>query len=92
MCEYEISFYNISGEKTYCWNKDIEYIADRIYQDYMGVFDDISFIVSEREKTDILRIKIKGYTKNYLLMYELDKNIKSLAEEINQIRKIIREA
>lgn len=87
--DYDISFYDISGDETFCWNKDIEYITDRIYEHYAGCFDDISFAVSERKRTDILRIHIKGYEVDYLFTYELDKNIKSLAREINRIIKLI---
>ena len=35
--DYKINFYDIYGDKIYCWNKDIEYITYRIYEHYRGV-------------------------------------------------------
>lgn len=87
--DYEVNFFDIEGNKTYCWNKDIEYITDRIYEHYRGVFDDVSFMVEEHERTDTLRIFIKGYQVEYSFIYEIDKNIKSLAKEINRIIRFI---
>ena len=91
MKDYKINYYDINGEKTYCWNRDIEYITDRIYENYKGVFEKISFRVKEHTKTDTLHIDIEGYKREWHLKYELDKSIKSLATEINEIIKYINE-
>ena len=53
--DYEIDYYDINGNKTYCWNNDIKYITDRVYEYYRGVFERISFWVKEHTRTDTLQ-------------------------------------
>lgn len=87
--DYEIDYYNINGNKTYCWNNDIKYITDRVYEYYRGVFERISFWVKEHTRTDTLHISIEGYKKTWNLEVEIDKKIDSLATEINKIIRYI---
>lgn len=89
ICDYEINFYDIDGNETYCWNDDIEYITDRIYEHFRGVFEDIEFWVKKHRRTDTLNISIKGYKKTWHFSFEIDKEIKSLASEINNIARYI---
>lgn len=86
-----MKYFNIYGEETYCLNEDIKYITNRIYENYKGVFEEISFWVKEHTKTYTLHIDIEGYRREWNLKYELDKSIKSLATEINEIIKYINE-
>ena len=89
ICDYKINYYDINGNETYCWNNDIEYITDRIYEHYCGVFEEISFWVKEHTRTDTLHIDIDGYKRVWHLEVEIDKKIDSLATEINEIVRYI---
>lgn len=91
ICDYRINFYDIDGDEICCWNNDIKYITDRIYECYCGVFGDISFYVKEHKKTDTLHIHIEGYKRMWNLEIEIDKKINSLATEINRIIRFISE-
>ena len=89
--DYIISFYDMNGKEILCWDYKIKYITDCIHQRFFGVFEDIKFSVKEHTLTDTLHISIEGYRKNWNFVFELDKNIESLATEIDKITRYINE-
>lgn len=66
--------------------RDIEYIKRRIEEIYRGCVDEVSFITQEYEKTYSLTVTLKGVHYKQR-RFEIDKNIKSVAEIINAICK-----
>ena len=65
--------------------QDVEYIINRVYEIYRGVFEDITFRTEIHERTYTLHIYIEGYKKNWSFFYEIDKEVNNIAEIINKI-------
>ena len=86
--DYIILFYDKNGKVT-CFDNDIKYITDRIYECFRGVFENIIFYVKEHSKTNTLQIYIEGYKKAWDFSIELNKKINGYAEEINRIIEYI---
>lgn len=65
---------------------DIEYIKQRIEEIYRGYVDEVVCTIQEYERTFRLTVTLHGLCYKQK-QFEIDKNIKSVAEIINAICK-----